>query len=216
MSAKIICIEGADRSGKATQTKMLVSALEESGKLAVRVEVPFNDRLTYWLIYKMLSNKSAKKYPNLFQFIQFLNKLYFQCTIFIWMYFANDFIILDRWALSSIIYGAETGANKFLTKLWYALLFKPEITLVMSGPSFKRDEAPDSYEADSDLQTRVKMNYYKWVQENPGDCTLIDNQNGRIDVHKRIISHLNFSGITQDYDVKNCWWNSEAGQWETK
>jgi len=216
MSAKIICIEGADRCGKATQTKMLVSALEKRGNLATRIEVPFNDGLTYWLIYKMLASKAAKQYPNLFQFVQFLNKFCFQCTVLLYMLFTNDFIIFDRWALSSIVYGGETGANKYLTRIWCSLLLKPDVTLIMSGPSFKRSEAPDSYEADSDMQQRVKIGYYNWVNENPSCSVLIDNQGGVDEVHKRITSYLNWDGFTQSYDTKNCWWNSETGQWETK
>jgi dTMP kinase len=216
MLAKIICVEGADRSGKATQTKMLVSTLEKRGQLTTRVEIPFNDRLTYWLIYKMLANKSAKKYPNLFQFVNFLNKFYFQCTVLLWLLLTNEFVILDRWALSSIIYGSETGTNKFLTKILYSMLVKPKITLVMNGSSFKRDEVMDVYEVDTDLQKRVKTNYYNWAQEHSSNHVLIDNQGSVNVVHHRIISNLNFLGITQDYDTKNCWWNSETGQWEIK
>lgn len=216
MSAKIICIEGADACGKATQTKMLVSMLEKRGNLATRIEVPFNDGLTYWLIYKMLASKAAKQYPNLFQFVQFLNKFCFQCTLFLWLLFTNDFIILDRWSLSSIVYGGETGANKFFNRILYSFLFTPDVTIVMCGPSFKRDEEMDTYETDSDLQKRVKMSYYNWVNDHPSDNILIDNQGSVDDVHKRIMSYLNWSGITQSYDTKNCWWNSETGQWETK
>lgn len=193
MLARIIAIEGPDKAGKATQTAMLAHYLCRYGERVSLVEVPFNDGSTYKLIYWMLCNGLAKKRPNTFQFIQFLNKFIFQWTILLWLRLTSDVVVLDRWSLSAIVYGDATGVNKTFNRLLYWLLKKADVTVVLHGPSFKRDSVDDVYEKDSDLQLAVRRGYYDWVIEHPFDHELVDNQGSKEDVHSRIVDAIGVS-----------------------
>lgn len=186
--AKIIAVEGPDKVGKQTQSRMVAHVLGRYGDRASLVEVPFNDRVTYPLIYRMLKNGQAKRHPNLFQFVQFLNKFVFQWTMLMWLRLTCSFIVLDRWKLSAIVYGDATGANPTFNRFLCWLLKNPDVTVILHGSSFKRQEADDVYEKDNSLQSAVRKGYYKWAQEHPENHELIDNQGTRDEVHERIMS----------------------------
>ena len=179
--AKIVAICGPDKVGKATQSRLLAHTLRRYGDRVALVEVPFNDRITYSTIQWMLALGHAKRYPNLFQFIQFINKLIFQLTYLVWLRLAYDFIILDRWRLSAIVYGDATGTNRTVNRALYALLRRPDLVFVIDAPPHKRLRADDSYETDQELQARVRTSYRRWAEEHPGDHVLVDGS-GKIDL----------------------------------
>ena len=187
MFAKLVAIEGPDKVGKQTQSQMLAHVLGRYGDRTALVEVPFNDRVTYRLIYWMLKHGQAKRYPNLFQFVQFLNKFVFSWTYLLWLRLTCAYVVLDRWSLSAIVYGDATGVNPTFNRILYWLLTKPTLTVVLHGSSFKRKEADDVYEKDTDLQKAVRKGYYDWAQEHPFDHELIDNQGTKDEVHERIM-----------------------------
>lgn len=188
MLAKLVAIEGPDKVGKQTQTKMLAHALRRYGDRVAQVEVPFNDKATHRLIYWMLRTGRAKTYPNAFQFVQFLNKLVFQWTVLLFLRLTNDYVVLDRWSLSAIVYGDATGVNSTFNRVLYHLLARPAATLILHGSPFKRNTVDDVYEKDSDLQVAVRKGYYGWAMEHPEDHDLINNQGTKDEVHDRITS----------------------------
>lgn len=188
MFAKLVAIEGPDKVGKQTQSEMLAHALRRYGDRVKLVEIPFNDGLTYRLIYRMLRSGQAKRWPNTFQLVQFFNKLLFQWTYLLWLRLVCDVVVLDRWSLSSIVYGDATGVNRTFNRVLYWLLVRPKVTVVLHGSSFRRSTTTDdSYEKDTDLQKAVRRGYYEWTQEHPGDHDLVDNQGTRDQVHERIV-----------------------------
>ena len=111
MSAKLVVIEGPDRVGKETQALRLQVFLEAKGLRVKSVEVPFRDYSTYYVIYWMLRSGSAVRWPNAFQTIQFLNKLSYQTFFFLFHLCVCDYVIFDRWTLSSKVYGPAGGAS---------------------------------------------------------------------------------------------------------
>lgn len=194
MFAKLVVVEGPDKHGKATQSKMLLDSLEAAGYRTTLFEVPFKG-LTYRVIYWMLRNTLAKRFPNLFQFIQFLNKFVFQLFVLPIVMVLNDIVVLDRWSLSAIVYGDATGVNKRFNRFLYSQLFKPDITLVMHGRSFKRDGKTDTYEKDSDLQRAVKKGYFDWATSHEKH-ELISNHGTTEEVQQRILCTLAHAHIT--------------------
>lgn len=188
MFAKLIAIEGPDKSGKFTQSHLLAHTLRRYGDRVKLVEVPFNDKATHRLIYWMLRNGTAKRFPNLFQFVQFANKFVFQWTYLLWLRLTCAFVVLDRWSLSAIVYGDATGVNRTVNRIMYRMLVRPTVTVVLHGSSFKRKTVDDVYEKDSDMQFAVRRGYYDWVQAHPSDHELIDNQGTQDEVHERILS----------------------------
>lgn len=195
MFAKLVVVEGPDKVGKQTQVLMLAHALRRYGDRVVQVEVPFNDRLTYRAIYWMLRNGHAKSWPNAFQFVQFVNKVICQWTYLLWLRLTCDFIVLDRWSLSAIVYGDATGVNPWFNRVMYHLLARPALTLILHGPSFKRNTVDDSYEKDSSLQKAVREGYYIWTLDHPDDHELIDNQGTRDEVHTTMMGVMAHAGV---------------------
>lgn len=154
---KIIVYEGPDRVGKATQSLLLLSSLNQMGYNAERVEVPVKG-LCYDSIYRMLKNGSAKRHPYIFQFIQFMNRFIFQIFVFPFLYFKNDYIIFDRWSASSWVYGTSTGLNQTFILFLMFFMKKPDLTVILNGyPQVQ--VVRDDYEKDRDLQSRVRMYY---------------------------------------------------------
>ena len=195
-TCKILVFEGADKTGKETQSKLLQKALCDAGYNAMRVEVPTKAcPRTYALIYKMLKDGSAKRWPNAFQFVQFLNKWMFQHRVLPGLMKYNDVVIFDRWSLSAIIYGNATGVNRTLNQFLYNRLKKADVTLVFHGKSFRRKAADDSYEKDTDLQEKVAIAYHTWGVKNHKDHMLVNNERSVEDIHQGIIVDLCMRGV---------------------
>lgn len=171
--SKIIVIEGPDRVGKQTQTNLLKQTLMSHGMLSTVVEVPIKSAITYRVIYWMLRNGLAKKFPKIFQWFQYLNRKVFQVWRLPRLEEQYDVIIMDRWSLSTIVYGIAEGVPEKFTLDLADKLRKPDYTIILHGEAFAH-EAEDAYEADSDLQKKVRLEYAKWAINNVDVCTLVD------------------------------------------
>ena len=192
MLAKLIVIEGPDKSGKATQAKLLFDSLGRYGANVTLVEIPYNDGMTHKIIYKMLNTGLAKSHPNIFQFFQFANKFIFQLSKLSFCMLTCDYVILDRWSPSMITYGSASGANDLLSKFLYSFLIKPNVTLVMSGKTYTRNTVDDSYESDVSLQDHVNDGYKSWCETNKSNnAILIDNSLSTQEVHENILKVIN-------------------------
>jgi len=192
--SKIVVIEGADRCGKATQSALLKDYVESKGLRATIVEVPIRSMFTYRIVYWMLRNGLAKKLPKLFQWFQFINRKVFQTFSLPHLEKFNDVIIMDRWSLSTIVYGASEGVSQDFTMKLAKKLKNPDHTIILLGPAFPH-EAEDAYEADNLLQGRVRVGYSQWAVNNPETTTLINCRQDKSIISKKIQSVLIEKGI---------------------
>lgn len=187
--ATYIAVEGPDKVGKETQTKLLTEHLSSLGRVK-RVEVPIHDVITYHLIYWMLRNGLAKKLPATFQFVQFLNKFLWQFFVKPWLSLRYDFVVLDRWSPSSVVYGTCEGLSAEYVMFLYGRLFKPDATIVLHGTSYKRSSTQDdSYEKDTALQIAVRSEYKFWALQT-SRTVLVNNEGTVHDVHAKILDVL--------------------------
>jgi dTMP kinase len=171
--SKIIVIEGADKCGKFTQTHLLQEYITRTGLGAVVVEVPIRSAVTYRIIYWMLQNGLAKKFPKFFQWLQFLNRKIFQVLSLPSLLKTYDYVILDRWSLSTIVYGTAEGIDPKFSQDLADKLISPDYTILLLGKSHM-GLAEDVYEADNSLQERVKKLYKEWSDIHPITSTIID------------------------------------------
>lgn len=190
--ATIISIEGPDKVGKETQSKLLAEDLESQGFSVKIVDVPVNSLITHTLIYWMLSNGLALKFPTLFQVIQFFNKLWFQLTKLAYYRFKYSYVILDRWSHSAYVYGKVTFVSMFLVNVMFNMLRKPDVTISIKGDSFLREKKDDVYESDSSLQSRVRHEYDVLGRKNVLNKNFIEisNEGSRELTHERIMKSL--------------------------
>lgn len=193
----LVSFEGPDAVGKETQAKMLCNYYNSNNIRAVYYEFPLNDsgvmlsNVTFKLIKKMLTSGFANKYPNLFQAVQFMNKFFFNALTLPKLMNAYDVIILDRWSASVLVYGYASNVNKKLALKMFTSLRHADITVILNGNSFNKDNK-DSYEKDNELQTRVKK-YYTEYQNDYNSIRNILNLSPNQDIqkiHKTIIDYI--------------------------
>lgn len=193
--SKIIVIEGPDRVGKATQSLMLKNRLEAAGYTVTIVEVPIKTNFAYHIVYWMLRNGLAKRLPKIFQWFQFFNRQVFQRRELPTLEAQYDYIIMDRWSLSTTIYGEAAGVPKDFTESLSRRLKKPFHTFILLGKSH-RHKVEDVYEADSDLQQRVRKLYGEWALRYPQENSTIDCNRDRLIVSNEIW------GLLRNLEVK--------------
>jgi len=196
--SKIIVIEGPDRCGKATQAKLLREKLASFGIMSTIVEVPIRSAVTYRIIYWMLRNGLAKKFPKLFQVLQFLNRKFFQMFDMPSLERQYDIIIFDRWSLSTEVYGGASGVSQKFTAKLSKHLRRPDHTFVFLGMSFPH-EAEDVYESDKNLQEDVRIRYSLWAAKNFDVSTVIDCQQNKKKISKQIYEVLKSKNIIDSY-----------------
>ena len=160
--AKLISMEGPDGVGKTTQVRLLAEALRSEGNKVVTVKLPRYDRLTGKFILRMLKSGSAVRYPNIFQLVQWFDKLLFQVFYMAKLLRENDYVLFDRWHVSMWAYGLAGGANERLTDTLVNTLKAPDLVLVFCGKS-KRSEKRDAYESDDSYQKSVALHYVLWT-----------------------------------------------------
>jgi len=165
---KIIVIEGPDKLGKQTQTKLLLSALRDLDLDGDSVEIPYNDGYIYKKIYKMLESGDASKYPRIFQTLQYANRLLWQNEKYKdYECCGTEFLILDRWTVSGWVYGKASGLSDNVLNMLSEDLVIPDLVFVFKGKSFKtKDRGDDCYESDNDFQFKVRNCYNDWLKNN--------------------------------------------------
>src|SRR5271166_2033608 len=97
---KYIAIEGVDKRGKATQSRLLVENLTRFCSSCALIELPRRHAWSGKLIYWMLKNGAAKTFPTLFQAVQSFNKFSFQNFELYTGYL--DYVVFDRWSASAL------------------------------------------------------------------------------------------------------------------
>lgn len=191
-----IIIEGQDSLGKSLQTGNVVEHFKKRGFSVARIKSPYNERFSFKIIYWMLGNGLARKFPNVFQFVHFFNKLLFQWFILPGLLKKNDYIIFDRWCISMWTYGVSDGANEKLTRWMLNMIEEPDITILLDGERFERERSDDSYEMDVEYQKRVRGMYLNWAfsHDHKRVCVINANQEPA-DVTKDIVKSLREKGI---------------------
>lgn len=189
-SCNSIIVEGIDRLGKSTQTKLLVDFLKKKNFRVKFIKSPYNDGVSYPLIYWMLRSGYARKLPNVFQLIHFFNKMMFQWFVLPKLLGQNDFIVFDRWNISMWAYGLPDGANRWLTELLFNYIAEPDFTVILDGEPHAMTETGDSYEKDRKYQKEVKSLYLNWVVAHPCSVVQVDANQPVQDVFEDVLQYL--------------------------
>lgn len=155
MLKRFVVIEAADRMGKSAQAELLTKRFLDEGFSAVCVEPIRNNKL----IRCMLKTGAALRWPNVFQSIQFWNRLWFEVFTLEYLIETHDIVICDRWALSMLVYGTCTGCWSWLVKMTSQGLRKSDVTIVLTGAPYGVNRELDSYEKNTALQIDVAATY---------------------------------------------------------
>jgi thymidylate kinase len=179
----IVAIEGPDRVGKATQAAKLEEALTAHKHKATVEEVPYDDGVTHRQIYRMLHSGAVNEHPIVFQTLQGANRRYFQRNFLPTLATHYDVLILDRWTLSTRVYGEASGVSRATTDAILEGVIDPDLTLVFDGQPFPK-EGLDVWEGDLEFQRKVRELYLHAVTSAGDHFVKIDATQSKDEVHQ--------------------------------
>ena len=158
-------LEGPDKVGKATQSSLLLHALEGLKLRSHLIEVPSKNHACYDKIYDMLRRREdgsapAHDYPGIFQAYQAANRFHIQEDLRRIAKEGDTVVVFDRWHVSSLVYGRVAGMDERELEVISEGMLVPDITFILDGHSFDRPEqGDDAYEDDDDFQSCVRGLY---------------------------------------------------------
>jgi dTMP kinase len=184
---KIIVIEGTDKAGKETQSRLLINALKFSGKVCIIVDFPdyttpigqeirafLNGRRNYAIEVKHML-LSANRWEKKKEIESMIDK--------------GTIIIMNRYYQSNLVYGVSHGLNlKWLLNLDRGLPKEDVVIMLEVNPdtSYRRvPEDRDTFEMNQKLLTRVHKNYLKLAKQ--FNWKVINGEKISEDVHNEIM-----------------------------
>jgi len=185
-SCFLVALEGADRLGKATQAQLLEEGLNANGHKATVEEIPYDDDVTHPEIYRMLKDGSVNLEPAVLQTLHAVNRRYFQHSFLPTLARHFDVVVLDRWNLSTRVYGAASGVSEAVTENLLKGIADPDVVIVLDGQPFPKDGL-DVWEADTEFQRTVRTGYRAWCERDPHRYVKFDANGTKMQVHEQIL-----------------------------
>lgn len=184
---KIIVIEGTDKAGKGTQSRLLMNALKLSGKICKMMDFPdyttpvgkeirsfLGGRRSYAIEVKhmLLSANRWEKRRDIESTIE-----------------KGTIIIMNRYYQSNLVYGISRGLNlNWLLNLDRGLPREDVVIVLEVSPDISYRRVPkdrDTFEMDQKLLTEVNKNYRKLA--NRFNWKLVNGEKISEEVHNEIM-----------------------------
>lgn len=184
---KIIVIEGTDKAGKGTQSRLLMNALKLSGKICIMMDFPdyttpvgkeirsfLGGRRSYAVEVKhmLLSANRWEKRKDIESTIE-----------------KGTIIIMNRYYQSNLVYGVSQGLNlNWLLNLDRGLPREDVVIVLEVSPDISYQRVPkdrDTFEMDQKLLTEVNKNYRKLAKR--FNWKLINGEKFSEEVHNEIM-----------------------------
>jgi dTMP kinase len=183
---KIIVIEGTDKAGKSSQSRMLAEALKISGKVCVILDFPDYTTPIGMEIKAFLEGK--RDYLSEVKHLLFSANRWEKKKEIESMLENGTIIVMNRYWQSNLVYGEANGMDiNWLLRLDKGLP-KEDITLViLVNPSIssKRAEMQDAFESDTQLAASAYKNYLKFAKQYK--WKVIDGSKSKEQVHQEIM-----------------------------
>ena len=163
MSGLLIAFEGLDQSGKETQARLLADRLREDGQRP-RI-VTFPDDLTPIGQEIRRALAGGREYgPDVMQLLYVANRYERRPDLERWLT-AGEILLCDRYAASSVAYGAAQGLDadwlgdvqRFLPAAALTLL----LDIAPETAAARKATGRDRYERDLALLARVRESYHR-------------------------------------------------------
>jgi len=183
---KIIVIEGTDKAGKGSQSRMLAESLKTLGKICVILDFP--DYTTQIGIEIKAFLESKRDYSPEVKHLLFSANRWEKKKEIESMLENGTIIVMNRYRQSNLVYGVANGMDLNWLLLLDKGLPKEDIVLViLVNPSIsaKRAEMQDAFESDVQLATKAYRNYLKFAKQYR--WKVIDGSKSKDLVHQEIM-----------------------------
>jgi len=183
---KIIVIEGTDKAGKGSQSRMLAETLKTLGKICVILDFP--DYTTPIGIEIKAFLESKRDYPTEVKHLLFSANRWEKKKEIESMLENGTIIVMNRYWQSNLVYGVSNGMDlNWLLLLDKGLPKEDIVVVILVNPSVsaKRAEIQDAFESDVQLATKAYRNYLKFAKEYR--WKVIDGSKSKDQVHQEIM-----------------------------
>ncbi|MDP9015328.1 MAG: dTMP kinase [Thermoproteota archaeon] len=183
---KIIVIEGTDKAGKGSQSRMLAETLKASGKICVILDFPDYTTPIGMEIKAFLEGK--RDYPSEVKHLLFSANRWEKKKEIESMLENGTIIIMNRYWQSNLVYGVANGMDiNWLLRLDKGMPKEDVVLLILVNPSVsaKRAEIQDTFESDAQLATNAYKNYLKFAKQYR--WKVIDGSKSKEQVHQEIM-----------------------------
>jgi len=188
---RIIVIEGVDKAGKRTQSRLLVESLKLSGRICVVMDFPDYNTNIGMEIRAFLDGK--REYSNELKHILLSANRWERKSEIESMIQKGTIVIINRYYQSNLVYGVSNGLNlNWLANLEKGLP-KEDIVIVLDiSSTVSTERSPeadlDSFEKNQKLLLEVINNYRKFAKQ--FKWNIINGEESREQVHQEIMKIL--------------------------
>jgi dTMP kinase len=183
---KVIVLEGTDKAGKTTQSRLLAEAVKALGKVCVVVDFPDYATPIGTEIRAFLDGK--RDYPSETKHLLFSANRWEKKKEIESMIESGTIVVMNRYWQSNLIYGVSNGMDaNWLLKLDKGLPKEDLVIVILVKPdiSTKRAETLDAFESDKQLATKAYKNYLKFAKQ--FGWKVIDGSKSREQVHQEVM-----------------------------
>lgn len=195
----IVAFEGPDGIGKSTQSELLANKLRSQGFKVYSEHFPRYETPIGGLIGDILKGNAPMPSFEAMQMLYAADQTSFSDKLFELLKEKYDYVILDRYYLSTIVYYCTKKGDKNLypTVLgWQTGIIPPDLTIVMTSDKTINDKEKykdlDEFEKDTQFMKNINKNYVSFAKILRGSRPLeIVHSDGTIEeVGKRIENKL--------------------------
>jgi dTMP kinase len=183
---KIIVIEGTDKAGKTTQSRMLQEAIKALGKICVVVDFPDYTTPIGIEIRAFLDGK--RDYPPEVKHLLFSANRWEKKKEIKSMVENGTIVIMNRYWQSNLVYGVSNGMDAgWLQRLDKGLPKEDLVLLLLVNPSVSKNRAEvlDAFEGDARLAAAAYKNYQKFARQ--FKWKVLDGSKSKEQVHQEIL-----------------------------
>ncbi len=183
---KIVVIEGTDKAGKTTQSRMLLEALKNQGKVCAILDFPDYTTPIGMEIRAFLNGR--RDYPTEAKHLLFSANRWEKKKEIESMVENGTTVVMNRYWQSNLAYGAANSVDPgWLMKLDKGLPKEDLVIVLLVTPtlSTKRAETQDAFEADPQLAARAYRNYVKYAKQ--FGWKVINGSKSKDQVHQEIM-----------------------------
>jgi dTMP kinase len=183
---KIVVLEGTDKAGKTTQSRMLLEALKNLGKVCVIIDFPDYTTNIGTEIRAFLDNK--REYPPEAKHLLFSANRWEKKKEIESMLENGTIVVMNRYWQSNLAYGTANGMDpNWIMRLDKGLPKEDLVIVLLVNPAIsgKRAEVQDAFESDSRLATSAYKNYTKYAKQ--FKWKVLDGSKSREQVHQEIM-----------------------------